>query len=94
MTPRRGQTAYDRRDNLVLACKPCNSAKADSAALTFLLADRRRASNILRYGDHLSPMLLALAQQLGGSVEPHDNGSFIAPDDDSPYADDSPYLDY
>ena len=28
--PRRGQTAYDRPDNLVLACIPCNAAKADS----------------------------------------------------------------
>ena len=27
--PRRGQTAYDRPDNLVLACRECNAAKAD-----------------------------------------------------------------
>ena len=29
VAPRRGQTAYDRRDNLVLACKGCNQAKRD-----------------------------------------------------------------
>ena len=28
--PRRGQTAYDRADNLVLACRDCNAAKADT----------------------------------------------------------------
>ena len=28
--PRRGQTAYDRPDNLVLACRECNAAKADT----------------------------------------------------------------
>src|SRR5690606_23006153 len=26
VTPRRGQSAYDRRDNLVLACTPCNAS--------------------------------------------------------------------
>src|SRR5437867_8700170 len=29
VAPRRGQTAYDRRDNLVLSCGPCNVAKRD-----------------------------------------------------------------
>src|SRR5688572_26499350 len=33
LTPRRGQSAYDRRDNLVLCCKRCNSAKADKPFL-------------------------------------------------------------
>ena len=37
VTPRRGQTAYDRRDNLVLCCKACNAAKKDKPLLAFLL---------------------------------------------------------
>ena len=38
--PRRGQSAYDRPDYLVLACRDCNSAKADMPFLAFLLARR------------------------------------------------------
>jgi len=64
VTPRRGQTAYDRRDNLVLACPGCNAAKRDLAPLAFLLGDRTRAANLLAYGAHLSPMLLDLARSL------------------------------
>ena len=30
VAPRRGMTAYDRRDNLVLCCLPCNILKADN----------------------------------------------------------------
>lgn len=100
VTPRRGQTAYDRRDNLVLACRPCNAVKADTAALAFLLADRSRATNLVRYGDHLSPMLLDLARGLasgnGDSVTEEQRielGLTPAPGED-PYKDDedSPYL--
>ena len=64
VTPRRGQTAYDRRDNLVLACTRCNAAKRDLSAAAYLLAVRSRAVNLLRYGSHLSPMLLDLARSL------------------------------
>jgi HNH endonuclease len=64
VAPRRGQTAYDRRDNLVLACRPCNEAKRDLSPLAYLLAVRSRAGNLLRYGDHLSPGLLDLARSL------------------------------
>src|SRR5262245_30562399 len=49
--PRKGQTAYDRPDNLVLACPPCNSAKADTPFLAFLLARRSRGVYLLHYGD-------------------------------------------
>jgi len=66
VTPRRGQTAYDRRDNLVLACRECNAIKADKAILAFLLARRERAATLLRYGAHLSPMLIDLAKQIAG----------------------------
>lgn len=83
VTPRRGQTAYDRRDNLVLACRICNAAKADKPAMVFLLGDRKRAANLARYGDHLSPMLLDLALQLT-RPEGTDTGDV---DDDSPYLD-------
>jgi hypothetical protein len=64
VAPRRGQSAYDRRDNLVLACPGCNMLKRDMAPLAFLLASRSRAASLLRYGSHLSPMLLDLARQL------------------------------
>jgi 5-methylcytosine-specific restriction endonuclease McrA len=66
VTPRRGQTAYDRRDNLVLACPVCNAQKADKPILAFLLARRTRAVGLLRYGEHLSPMLLDMAKQVAG----------------------------
>jgi 5-methylcytosine-specific restriction endonuclease McrA len=69
VTPRRGQSAYDRRDNLVLACPGCNAQKADKPALAFLLGVRTRATSLLRYGDHLSPMLLELARQIAGPEE-------------------------
>ena len=73
VTPRRGQTAYDRRDNLVLCCKACNTAKADKSILAFLLGNRNRALNLWKYGQHLSPMLLDMArgfvESAGLSVE-------------------------
>jgi hypothetical protein len=64
VAPRRGQTAYDRRDNLVLACRGCNEAKRDISPLAYLLAARSRAANLLRYGTHLSSGLLDLARSL------------------------------
>ena len=64
VAPRRGQTAFDRRDNLVLACPGCNALKRDQAPLAFLLASRTRANNLVRYGSHLSPMLVDLAKSL------------------------------
>lgn len=64
VAPRRGQTAYDRRDNLVIACPGCNAAKRDMAPLAFLLGAKGRAANLLRYGAHLSHGLLELARPL------------------------------
>ena len=64
VTPRRGQTAYDRRDNLVLACKTCNQKKRDMPLLGFLFTDRRRALHLLRNGKHLSPGLLELVRSV------------------------------
>jgi hypothetical protein len=66
VTPRKGKTAYDRRDNLVLACPECNALKADQPFLAFLLARRTRAASLLRYGEHLSSMLLDLAREIAG----------------------------
>ena len=63
VTPRRGQTAYDRRDNLVLCCKPCNIAKADKSLLAFLLGRRSRAISLYKYGQHLSTLLVDMARQ-------------------------------
>ena len=103
VTPRRGQTAYDRRDNLVLACGPCNGIKADKPILAFLLDRRDRALTLYRYGKHLSPMLVDLAKQLAGPdadlvPEPLPEPTrgrrtkthwldFDYPDDESPYKD-------
>ena len=61
--PRRGQSAYDRPDNLVLACRPCNAAKADTPLLAFLMARRARGVFLLHYGEHLSEPLKQLARQ-------------------------------
>lgn len=60
--PRRGQSAYDRADNLVLACRPCNAAKADTPLLAFLMAKRSRGVFLLHYGEHLSEPLRDLAR--------------------------------
>ena len=75
VAPRRGQSAYDRRDNLVLACPGCNMIKRDMAPLAFLLASRGRAASLLRYGSHLSPMLLDLARQLVTTDAARANGN-------------------
>lgn len=60
--PRRGQSAYDRADNLVLCCRPCNAAKADTPFLAFLMARRSRGVFLLHYGEHLSEPLRQLAR--------------------------------
>lgn len=83
VTPRRGQLAYDRRDNLVLACRACNAIKADTPFLAFLLADRRRAARLLRYGDHLSEMLIKLSEDIAGPLGGY--SAAIRSDDESPY---------
>jgi 5-methylcytosine-specific restriction endonuclease McrA len=96
VAPRRGQTAYDRRDNLVLACRPCNEAKRDLSPLAYLLAVRSRAANLLRYGAHLSPGLLDLARSLlpkdhangaNGKRSARETFGVIDDDDESPYRD-------
>jgi hypothetical protein len=97
VAPRRGLTAYDRRDILVLACTRCNTIKADKPFLAFLFAQRSRAANLLRYGDHLSAGILDLCRQLAGDaplatvVEPRIRyGDEDADSGESPYSD-SPY---
>jgi hypothetical protein len=64
VTPRRGQTAYDRRDNLVLCCKACNAAKKDQAILAFLLGNRKRVVALYKYGQHLSHQLVEMVKDL------------------------------
>jgi 5-methylcytosine-specific restriction endonuclease McrA len=61
--PRRGQTAYDRPDNLVLACAGCNAVKADTPLLAFLMMRRSRGVFLLHYGEHLSDPLKELARK-------------------------------
>ena len=103
VTPRKGQSAYDRRDNLVLACKRCNTAKADKPFLVFLLAQRSRAERLLRYGDHLSEGIKNILRPMVGDLPslPEETAAppaarqkyGRAPDDeDSPYREESPYL--
>ena len=60
---REGKTAYDRPDNLVLACRVCNAAKADTPLVAFLMQKRARGVYLLHYGDHLSEPLKELARQ-------------------------------
>lgn len=94
VAPRRGQSAYDRRDNLVLCCKRCNSAKGDKPFLAYLLGQRGRAKNLLRYGAHLSEGILHNVRHLAGEPErinsiPAISRRVVYGDDD----DESPYLD-
>jgi len=103
VTPRKGQSAYDRRDNLVLACKRCNTAKADKPFLVFLLAQRSRAERLLRYGDHLSDGIKDILRHMVGDLPPLPEPEpakvkkaakkkFGPDDDESPYREESPYL--
>ena len=103
VTPRKGLSAYDRRDNLVLACKRCNTAKADKPFLVFLLAQRTRAERLLRYGDHLSEGIKDILRHMVGDLPPLPPTETVvkvprkkygkAPDDEeSPYREESPYL--
>ncbi len=64
VTPRRGQTAYDRRDNLVLCCKACNAVKKDLPVLAFLLGSRKRVVALYKYGQHLSHQLVEMVKDL------------------------------
>ena len=66
VTPRRGQSAYDRRDNLVLACKTCNTAKADKSFLAWVLGGRARARHLYMYGQHLSDGILDILRPMVG----------------------------
>jgi hypothetical protein len=93
VTPRKGQSAYDRRDNLVLACKRCNTAKADKPFLVFLLAQRPRAERLLRYGDHLSEGIKDILRHMVGDTAPGPSAAAprivygSQPDEESPYLD-------
>jgi hypothetical protein len=55
--PRKGQKAYDRLDNLVIACRDCNAAKADMPLVSWLLQKKSRAVFLLEYGGHISDSL-------------------------------------
>src|SRR3954462_4804549 len=90
VAPRRGQIAYDRRDNLVLCCRACNALKRDMAPLAFLLAVRSRASNLVHYGKHLSHGLLEMAKPIAKSFhrdQPRVTYGKDDEDDESPYKD-------
>lgn len=62
--PRKGQKAYDRLDNLVIACRDCNAAKADMPLMSWLLQRKSRAVFLLEYGSHLSEPLKESAQHI------------------------------
>ena len=64
--PRKGQTAYDRPDNLVIACQACNSAKADTPFIAFVAQKRSRGVFLLHYGDHLSDWVKDMVRQASG----------------------------
>ena len=61
--PRKGQTAYDRPDNLVLACRTCNAAKADVPFISFIAQRRSRGVFLLNYGEHLSDWVKDMIRQ-------------------------------
>jgi uncharacterized protein len=104
VTPRRGRSAYDRRDNLVLACKDCNGKKADKPFLAWVLGNKARARHLYVYGQHLSVGILEILAPMVGTdvvfpvkqsppkaVAPR---AVFGPDDDddvSPYIEDDPY---
>jgi hypothetical protein len=90
VAPRRGQIAYDRRDNLVLACRACNALKRDMPPLAFLLSVRSRALNLVRYGKHLSAGLLEMARPLVKYVTSDEPRIVYGPADDD---EESPYKD-
>ncbi len=104
VTPRRGRSAYDRRDNLVLSCADCNGRKADKPFLTWILANKVRARHLYVYGQHLSVGILDILRPMVGTevdhllerrrrapVEPRPVYGGLADDEDSPYLEDSPY---
>jgi hypothetical protein len=70
VTPRRGQSAYDRRDNLVLACKRCNAGKGDKPFLAWVLGARARAVHLYHYGQHLSDGILEMLRPIVGDERP------------------------
>ena len=74
VTPRRGQSAYDRRDNLVLACARCNMLKGDKSFLAWVLGQRARARHLFLYGQHLSEGILDVLRPMVG-----DEVTFPAP---------------
>jgi hypothetical protein len=90
VAPRRGQIAYDRRDNLVLACRACNALKRDMPPLAFLLAVRSRASNLVHYGKHLSHGLLEMAKPIAKAFHRDQPRVIYGADEDE---DESPYKD-
>jgi 5-methylcytosine-specific restriction endonuclease McrA len=109
VTPRRGQSAYDRRDNLVLACKACNTAKADKSFLAWVLGHKTRARHLFMYGQHLSAGILDILRPMAGNaialppapapapVKRRKSRHVFGPDEHfgvSPYRDEpSPYAD-
>lgn len=90
VAPRRGQIAYDRRDNLVLACRACNALKRDMPPLAFLLSVRSRAENLVRFGKHLSHGLLEMAKPIAKAFRrdtPREIYGPLSDDESSPYRD-------
>jgi len=61
--PRKGQKAYDRPDNLVLACRECNATKADTSFVGFIAQRRSRGVFLLHYGEHLSEPVKELVRK-------------------------------
>jgi 5-methylcytosine-specific restriction endonuclease McrA len=61
--PRKGQTAYDRADNLVVACRECNALKADTPFLSFITQRRSRGVFLLHYGEHISESVLDIVRK-------------------------------
>lgn len=77
--PRKGQTAYDRPDNLVIACQPCNAAKADTPFIAFIAQKRSRGVFLLHYGEHLSEWVKDMVRQTSArEFLPSNKPKFVA----------------
>jgi hypothetical protein len=47
----------------VIACQPCNSAKADTPFVAFIAQKRSRGVFLLHYGEHLSDWVRDMIRQ-------------------------------
>ena len=63
----------------MLACQPCNAAKADTPFLSFIAQKRSRGVFLLHYGEHLSESVKELVRRASErEFLPIENGNAAA----------------